>query len=94
MNTSKFSVVVAGLVENMPDVFLLRKDWEELVLLMKGNTPEFLEEERERLLERIKPGGQTDPLPAHHRDRHAQKTDRRAAPILCRSPGQHSKSSR
>jgi two-component system response regulator YesN len=46
--------VVAGLVEDMPDVFLLRKDWEELVLLMKGNAPEFLEEERERLLERIK----------------------------------------
>jgi two-component system response regulator YesN len=45
--------VVAGLVEDMPDVFLLRKDWEELVLLMKGNAPEFLEEERERLLERI-----------------------------------------
>jgi two-component system response regulator YesN len=46
--------VVAGLVEDMPDVFLLRKDWEELVLLMKGNALEFLEEERERLLERIK----------------------------------------
>jgi two-component system response regulator YesN len=46
--------IVADLVENMPDVFLLRKDWEELVLLMKGNAVEFLEEERERLLERIK----------------------------------------
>jgi two-component system response regulator YesN len=46
--------IVLGFVENMPDVFLLRKDWEELVLLMKGNTPEFLEEERDRLLERIK----------------------------------------
>ena len=46
--------VVADLVEDMPDVFLLRKDWEELVLLMKGNAPEFLEEERDRLLERIK----------------------------------------
>jgi two-component system response regulator YesN len=45
--------VVAGLVEDMPDVFLLRKDWEELVLLMKGNAPEFVEEERDRLLERI-----------------------------------------
>ena len=45
--------VVADLVEDMPDVFLLHKDWEELVLLMKGNAPEFLEEERERLLERI-----------------------------------------
>jgi two-component system response regulator YesN len=46
--------MVAGLVDNMPDVFLLRKDWEELVLLMKGNAPEFLEEDRERLLEQIK----------------------------------------
>jgi two-component system response regulator YesN len=46
--------VVAELAENMPDVFLLRKDWEEMVLVMKGNAEEFLEEERERLLERIK----------------------------------------
>jgi two-component system response regulator YesN len=46
--------IVAGLVEDMPDVFLLRKDWEELVLMMKGNAPEFVIEERERLLERIK----------------------------------------
>jgi two-component system response regulator YesN len=46
--------MVAGLVENMPDVFLLRKDWEELVLLMKGNSSEFIEEERERLVDSIK----------------------------------------
>jgi two-component system response regulator YesN len=45
--------VVAVLVENMPDVFLLRKDWEELVILMKGNAQEFLEEECERLLSLI-----------------------------------------
>ena len=45
--------LVGGLVDHMPDVFLLRKDWEEMVLLMKGNAPEFLEEERERLLELI-----------------------------------------
>ncbi len=45
--------VVSVLVENNPDVFLLKKDWEELVLLMKGNTPEYLEEERDLLLERI-----------------------------------------
>jgi two-component system, response regulator YesN len=48
--------VVAGLVENSPDVFVLRKDWEELVLLMKGSAPELLEEERDRLLERIQQG--------------------------------------
>lgn len=46
--------IIANLVDNMPDVFLLRKDWEELVLLMKGNETEFLEEERERLLGLIK----------------------------------------
>ena len=46
--------IVSGLVENNPDVFLLKKDWEELVLMMKGNTPEYLEEERDLLLERIK----------------------------------------
>ena len=46
--------IVSGLVENNPDVFLLKKDWEELVLLMKGNTPEYLEEERDLLLEQIR----------------------------------------
>lgn len=45
--------MVSGLVNNNPDVFLLKKDWEELVLFMKGNTPEYLEEERDFLLERI-----------------------------------------
>ena len=46
--------MVAGLVENNPDVFLLKKGWDELVLVMKGNTPEYLEEERDLLLERIR----------------------------------------
>jgi two-component system response regulator YesN len=46
--------LVSDVVENNPDVFLLRKGWEELVLIMKGNTPEFLEEERDLILERIK----------------------------------------
>jgi two-component system response regulator YesN len=46
--------IVSNPVDNMPDVFLLRKDWEEMVLVMKGNAPELLEEERERLLDLIK----------------------------------------
>ena len=46
--------IVSGHVENNPDVFLLRKDMEELVLLMKGNSPEYLEEERDLLLARIR----------------------------------------
>ncbi len=46
--------IVAGLVESNPDIFWLKKDWEELVLVMKGNIPEYLEDERDLLLERIK----------------------------------------
>jgi len=46
--------IVSGLMENNPDVFLLKKDWEELVLLMKGNTLQYLEEERDLLLDQIK----------------------------------------
>jgi len=45
---------VLSSVENNPDVFILEKDMEELVLIMKGNTPEYLEEERDLLLELIK----------------------------------------
>lgn len=48
--------IAAGLVQNNPDVFLLKKDWEELVLVMKGSTPEYLEEERDFLLEQIRQG--------------------------------------
>lgn len=43
-------------VEKNPDAYLLKKDWEESVLLMKGNTPEYLEEERDVLLERMAGG--------------------------------------
>jgi two-component system, response regulator YesN len=43
---------VARLAENNPDAFLLKKDWAELVLLLKGSTPEYLEEERDLFLER------------------------------------------
>jgi two-component system response regulator YesN len=46
--------IVVGRVENNPDIFLLKKDWEELVLVMKGDTPEYLEEERDLLLAAIK----------------------------------------
>jgi two-component system, response regulator YesN len=46
--------IITDIVDNNPDVFLLKKDWEELVMLMKGNTPEYLQEERDLLLERIK----------------------------------------
>jgi len=45
--------IVAGLVSDNPDIFLLKKDWDELVLLMKGSTPEYLEEERDLRLEKM-----------------------------------------
>jgi two-component system, response regulator YesN len=45
--------LVYDLVGKNPDVFLLHKGWDELVLLMKGSTLEYLEEERDLILERI-----------------------------------------
>ena len=46
--------VVMGLIEKNPDVFMLRRDWGDLVLILKGSTPEYLEEERDFLLDEIK----------------------------------------
>ncbi|MEJ2601216.1 MAG: response regulator [Anaerolineales bacterium] len=46
--------LVSGVVEHNPDVYLLHKGWEELVLIIKGNSPEFLAEEKDLILERIK----------------------------------------
>jgi len=44
----------ARLAEDNPDAFFLKKDWNELILLLKGTTPEYLEEERDVLLDRAK----------------------------------------
>jgi len=46
--------IVTGLVEKNPDIFLLKKDWGDLILIMKGSTPEYLEDERDFLLEEIR----------------------------------------
>ncbi len=46
--------IVAELTANNPDIYLIKKDWEELVLLMKGNTLEYLEEERDHIMELLK----------------------------------------
>ena len=46
--------VISGLIGNNPDIYLLKKDWEELVLLIKGNISQYLEEESNLLLESIK----------------------------------------
>jgi two-component system response regulator YesN len=45
--------IVSRLVGNNPDVFLLKKDMEELVLIIKGHYVEYLEEEGYFLLELI-----------------------------------------
>jgi two-component system response regulator YesN len=46
--------VVMEIVMRNPDVFLLKRDWGDLILLMKGVTPEYLEEERDLLLSEIR----------------------------------------
>jgi two-component system response regulator YesN len=46
--------VVMGVVEGNPDVFLLKRDWGDLILLMKGVTPEYLEEECDLLLSEVR----------------------------------------
>jgi two-component system response regulator YesN len=46
--------IVIGLAERNPDVFVLKRDWGDLILIMKGNTSEYLEEERDLLLDKIR----------------------------------------
>lgn len=48
--------LVSSLVGQNPDVFLVQKDLEELMLVLKGNTPEQLEQEAYLLAELIKQG--------------------------------------
>jgi two-component system, response regulator YesN len=42
------------MVEHNPDVYVLRKGWEEIILVLKGNTPEYLEEEKDLIIDRIR----------------------------------------
>ena len=44
---------LAKLVERNPDIFVLKRDWGDITLIMKGSTQEYLEEERDLLLENI-----------------------------------------
>ena len=44
---------VIKLAEKNPDVFTLKRDWGDLILIMKGSTPEYFEEERDLLLDEI-----------------------------------------
>lgn len=46
--------IVANAVGNNPDIFFLEKGLEELLLIFKGNTCEYLQEENDMLLERIR----------------------------------------
>lgn len=46
--------VIAGLIEQDPDILVLKRDWGDSVLIFKGNIPEYLEEGRDLLLERIR----------------------------------------
>jgi two-component system response regulator YesN len=46
--------VVIGLTEKNPDIFVVKRDWGDLILIMKGSTPEYLEEERDLLLKEIR----------------------------------------
>jgi len=45
---------VIGLIERNSDIFMLKRDWGDLVLVMKGATSEYLEEERDLLLDDIR----------------------------------------
>jgi len=45
---------VMGLTEKNPDIFTIKRDWGDLILMMKGSTPEYLEEERDLLLREVK----------------------------------------
>jgi len=45
--------VVIELIEKNPDIFVLKRDWGDLILMMKGSTFEYLEEERDSLLDEL-----------------------------------------
>jgi two-component system, response regulator YesN len=42
------------LAEKNPDIFMLKRDWGDIILIMKGNTPEYIGEECALLLEEIR----------------------------------------
>ena len=46
--------ILTELAERNPDVFVLKRDWDDIILIMKGSTPEYLEEERDLLLDEIR----------------------------------------
>jgi two-component system response regulator YesN len=47
-------LILIELAEKNPDIFVLKRDWGDLILIMKGSTAEYLEEERDLLLDEIR----------------------------------------
>lgn len=45
---------VIGLLEQNPDIFVLKRDWGDLILIMKGHTEEYIKEECDVLIEEIR----------------------------------------
>jgi two-component system, response regulator YesN len=45
--------VITNLAERDPDIFIMKKDFEDLIFIMKGSNPEYLQEERDLLLREI-----------------------------------------
>jgi two-component system response regulator YesN len=45
--------ILMEVAEKNPDIFVLKRDWGDIILIMKGSTPEYLEKERDQLLEEI-----------------------------------------
>ena len=50
----KLQNILIRLAEKNPDIFVLKRDWGDLMLIMKGSTQEYLEEERDLLLDEIR----------------------------------------
>ena len=45
--------VLTYMAEKNPDVFVLKRDWGDMILIMKGSTPEYLDEDRDLLLDEV-----------------------------------------
>jgi two-component system response regulator YesN len=45
--------MLTALAEKNPDVLVLKRDWGDIILIIKGDTSEYLEEERDLLLDEI-----------------------------------------
>ena len=46
--------ILTEVAQKNPDILVLKRDWGDSILIMKGNTREYLEEERDLLLEEIR----------------------------------------